>query len=185
LLFRRRPLCHVCSARRIDLCVHRLHGCMCISSERSARCYTAGAICGGFAQQPPTNGVFSLDSCSEGSVKWQQLARRTSPPKGFGRARGSLRVTSHHSRSALNLALGRIHNRRARIKAYKGSSQPELNRLCETDLRLIIFTEPALFHTADRRFCGRRIGWPLRTGGERENRACTAYGRKEYTLAET
>lgn len=65
----------------------RMHFPLCNLRWFAGYCYIAGASCWGFAQRHTTNGVLSLDSPFQRSVEWQQLARRTSPPKGLGRAR--------------------------------------------------------------------------------------------------
>ena len=66
-----------------------LHEIVCSIDGTSRICCKGGAPSWGFAQQTTTNGALSLDSPSARSIEWQQLARRTSPPKGFGRAQSS------------------------------------------------------------------------------------------------
>ena len=65
----------------------RLHGRLCTFRAGFLICYIAGATHWGFAQRHTTNGVLSLDYPFRRSIEWLQLARRTSPPKGLGRAR--------------------------------------------------------------------------------------------------
>jgi hypothetical protein len=149
-VFRRFPL-----TRLMCICIglrpRRLHDLLCILGRIHCTCCIGGASYWGFAQETTTNGVLSLDSPFGRSVEWQQLARRTSPPKGLGRAR-NFRVPAT--------------TRAAPDKGVQG--QPPAGARWISEREMYGLTEPTLIRTADRRFFVGRILWP---GGERENRS--------------